>query len=130
MRPAHQDDSMARPLDPRSRAQACRLTGVHEATVRRLERQGLLSPVSEWTAIDLVWARVLTTPGLRPGALPPRPDTIGPEDVLIVPILGPEAGEITPSMLQAMGLVDRLRENPVAVLQIGRWFTSLQESWT
>ena len=98
--------------------------------MRKLERQGLLSPVSEWTAIDLVWARVLTTPGLRPGALPSRPATIGPEDVLIVPILGSESGEVTPSMLQAMGLVDRLRDNPVAVLQIGRWFTGLQESWT
>lgn len=121
---------MARPLDPRSRAQACRLTGVHEATVRKLERDGLLAPVAQWTAIDLVWAKVLTAPGVRHECLPPRPATIGPEDVLVVPLLGPDPALVQPSLLQAIGEVDRLRAYPVAVLQIGRWFTDLKDAWT
>jgi len=120
---------MARPLDPRSRAQACRLTGVHEATLRKVERDGLLPPLGEWTAMDLVWAKVLTTPGVRHELLPTKPAVIDVEDVLIAPLLGPDAAIIQASMLQAMGVVDRLREYPVAVLQIGRWFAELQDSW-
>lgn len=121
---------MARPLDPRSRAQACRLTGVHEATLRKVERDGLLPPAGQWTAIDLVWAKVLTTPGVRHDLLPAKPAVIGLEDVLIAPLLGPESAIIQASMLQGIGAVDRLRDYPVAILQIGRWFADLQDAWT
>jgi hypothetical protein len=79
--------------------------------------------------MDLVWAKVLTTPGVRHELLPTKPAVIDVEDVLIAPLLGPDAAIIQASMLQAMGVVDRLREYPVAVLQIGRWFAELQDSW-
>lgn len=120
---------MARPVDPRSRTQACLLIGVNEATVRKLEREGLLPAASEWTALDLVWAKVLATPGVRPERLPARPSHLGVEDVLIVPLLGPEQGVIEASLLQAVGTVDRLRDYPVAVLQVGRWLSALQGAW-
>ncbi|GEM_PF-3504055 len=125
----HKDVGMARPLDPRSRAHACRLTGINEATARKLEREGVLPPADTWTAADLVWAKVLTTPGLRQAGLPAKPDSIGAEDVLIAPMVSHEAAEILPTMLQALGALDRLRQFPVACLQIGRWYTDLREQW-
>lgn len=121
---------MARPVDPRSRAQACRLAGVHEATVRKLERAGALPPAPQWTAADLTWAKVLTSPGLRTQALPDRPRSIGAEDVLVVPLAGEARGSIHASLLQAIGAVDALRQVPVAVLQIGRWHAELSREWT
>lgn len=121
---------MARPMDPRSRAQACRLTGMHEATVRKLERSGALPPIGEWTAIDLVWAKALTSPGITADRLPERPVMINAQDVLVVPLTGPSLGAIHASMLQAMGAVDALNDIPVAVLQIGAWHTDLVEEWS
>jgi len=121
---------MARPLDPRSRAQACRLTGMHEATVRKMERAGLLPPIDSWTVIDLVWAKALTSPGVSTNRLPPRPEVMSDQDVLVVPLSGPEIGTIHASMLQAIGAVDALRAVPVAVLAIGAWYADLREDWS
>lgn len=121
---------MARPMDPRSRAQACRLTGMHEATVRKLERSGALPPIHQWTAADLVWAKVLTSPGITAARLPQRVETIGDQDVLVVPLSGPGVGTVHSSLLQAIGAVDALRDVPVAVLAIGSWHADLREDWS
>ena len=120
---------MARPLDPRSRAQACRLTGAHEATVRKLERRGALRPVTDWTAIDLVWAKVLTTPGVEAQRTPPPPATISPGDVLLIPTVGAEVGTIHGSLIQAIGVLDAAPDTPQLVLQIGRWHADLAQDW-
>ena len=53
----HKDVGMARPLDPRSRAHACRLTGINEATARKLEREGVLPPADTWTRCCKLWVR-------------------------------------------------------------------------
>ena len=120
---------MARPLDPRSRAQACRLTGAHEATVRKLERRGALRPVTQWTAIDLVWAKVLTTPGVDPQRTPPPPAVISPGDVLLIPTIGAQVGAIHGSLIQAIGALDAQPDTPQLVLQIGRWHSDLAQDW-
>ena len=119
---------MGRPPEPRSRAAAARLTGLHESTLRSLERSGDLPPSGEWTAADLVWAKVLTCPGVDRTALPHRPKVFAPGSYLVAGIApGTVAG--APSLIGVLGILEPLADVPAVTLPVGAWLAQMEPSW-
>jgi hypothetical protein len=118
---------MGRPPEPRSRSAAARLTGVHESTLRSLERTGDLPPATDWTPADLVWAKVLTTPGVERTALPHRPAVFAPGSYLVAahtPALSTAA-----SLIGVVATLESLPGQSAVVLPVGDWTAAIEAQW-
>jgi hypothetical protein len=118
---------MGRPPEPRSRSAAARVTGIHESTLRALERSGDLPPAPQWSAADLVWARVLTAPGVDRATLPRRPDGFLSGSYLVVaadPVM-----QTAPSLIAVVAAVEQLGSQPAVTLPVGRWREEIEPLW-
>ncbi len=118
---------MGRPPEPRSRSAAARATGIHESTLRALERSGDLPPASDWSATDLVWARVLTSPGVDRATLPRRPDVFSAGSYLVMaaePVM-----QAAPSLIAVLAVLEQLGSQPAVTLPVGRWREEMEQRW-
>lgn len=118
---------MGRPPEPRSRSAAARVTGIHESTLRALERSGDLPPASDWSATDLVWARVLTAPGVDRATLPQRPAVFADGSYLVVasdPVM-----QAAPSLIAVLAVLEQLGSQPAVTLPVGRWHEEMEQRW-
>lgn len=118
---------MGRPPEPRSRSAAARVTGIHESTLRALERSGDLPPASDWSAADLVWARVLTAPGVDRATLPRRPTGFPASSYLVVasdPVL-----QTAPSLIAVIAVLEQLGSQSAVTLPVGRWREEIELLW-